>query len=280
MSAVDLVRVGSELLAAEESQTTPLITLGLPLLAVALSPLTAWLTFEFVRKRELAETMRHELTRDTELATQAEARSRRETVRRETLKWTTPILMSTDELNSRLGNLLEGGAYPALDANWRRPEAWSMSHGYLYSSTLYLFSAYFSYVELLRRSLNFELFRSQEDKNLLFHGLDAVASTLASYPAPWSSGGRDAQVFRLQQRAIGELMFVDGVDGPTCLTLADFTERLAEDRFLRQLAPLRELIDGLAPVQGDCRWQRLAATRQALTALSGTCRQLLAAVAD
>lgn len=279
LGAVDLVRVGSEVLAAEESQTTPLVTLGLPLLAVVLSPLTAWLTF-FVRKRELAETMRHELAREAESATQAEARSWRERVRRETLKWTTPILMSTDELNSRLGNLLEGGAYPALHASWRRPEAWSMSHDYLYSSTLYLFSAYFSYVVMLRRALNFELFRSQEDKDRLFQGLDAVASMLASYPAPWSSGGRDAQVFRLQQRAIGELMLLDGVDGPTCLTLADFTERLGEECFLRQLAPLRELIDGLAPVQGDCRWQRLAATRQALTALSGTCSQLLATVVD
>ncbi|MBE1491855.1 hypothetical protein [Plantactinospora soyae] len=299
MVTVDLALLGSELLAAEESQATPMITLVLPLLAVVLSPLTAWLTFQFVRKRELAEsvrvevermqqvtlpslaaTTRHEVERDTEVARQAEERSRREAVRREALKWTTPILMAADELNSRLGNVLEGGAYPALEPGWRRPDSWSMSHDYLRSSTLYLFSAYFSYVQLLRRSLNFELFRSQEEKDALFGGIEAVASALATYPTPWSSAGRDAQVFRLQQRALGELLFVDGVEGPTCMTYADFTGRMTEDRFVQQLAPLRELLDGLMPVQEDCRWRRLVETRNELYALSKVCRGLLAGVAD
>jgi hypothetical protein len=75
-------------------------------------------------------------------------------------------------------------------------------------STVFLFSQYFCWIRLLEEKLSFELFERQTDKDTFFNKVEEVARTLASFPLRELNGipGRgDLQVFRLQQRAIGEI---------------------------------------------------------------------------
>jgi hypothetical protein len=287
---------GAEAISAATSSTaTPAwVTFALPLLAVVLSPLTAWLTFKFVKKRELAEslrieiqklelvkkpelatTLRNELEREAQVAALTEAGKRRERVRQEVLRWANPILAAVDGLRYRLANILNEAGYMALDPSWKGRQNWSMSYDYFMNSSLYLFATYFGYVELLRQSVNFELFESAYEKDEFFNGVQKVSSSLSAFPAPWPCEGSDVQVFRLQQQALGELMISGLPDHPRCLTYPNFLNRLQDEDFKLHLDPLRELLNSVAPQPTDCRWQRLEVALDALTSLAGTCRRLL-----
>lgn len=259
---------------ADGSSVSPVVTFGLPILAVFLSPLTSWLTLRVVKRRELAEQRRSDVIREHELGAVREEQERKERVRRETLRWAGPILNTVDDLRHRLRNILENAGYLALDPEWQPPQDWSMTHEYFLNSTMYLFAAYFSYTELLRSSLSLEFFRSQKDKDELFGALRNVGAILTAYPAHWSHGEKDRQVFRLQQRAIGESTALPNADAPRCLSYPEFTARLADPAYAAHMQPLRALLLKAAP-DSDGRWTRLQHVRQALDDLAAACQRLL-----
>jgi hypothetical protein len=83
----------------------------------------------------------------------------------------------------------------------------------------------------------------------------------------------DRQVFRLQQRAMGETLIVDKSDGPASLRFAEFLDRSSNDSFRARFTPLREFLEDLQP--HTRRWMRLKLLSGALAKLDRQCEQLL-----
>ena len=200
----------------------------------------------------------------------------KERIRAEVVRWANPILGAVDTLDSRLANILEKKkkGYLALRKNFSHPK-WSITYDYFMSSSLYSFAIYFSWVNMLRETMSFELFRSQQEKDDFITAIDAVSSALRAYPPKkYSCEGPDVQVFAMQQQAIGEAMVHSTGERPSCMSYNEFLTTLEEPHFAERLVPLRALLDEVTP-QDECRWKRLEATHSALRALRIYCRQLL-----
>lgn len=230
-------------------------------------------------------------------ATARRREAKAERIRQEVLVWTNPILDSVKSLESRLKNILTDKLYLALDPSLAEKERpvkpdWAMDHDYAMESTLFVFAEYFAWMRLLQERLSFELFDSQEARK---HFLDAVwdvSNEIGRLPLPAKflkeelrdqlvgnqedgHEDRDAQVFALQQRAIGEFLIDREADTPRVRGYPEFlAARELDERFNRVLAPLMILFEGVSP-RSTKRWRRLEATRAALRKLEGECNHLL-----
>ncbi|HSC90643.1 MAG TPA: hypothetical protein VLB86_03215 [Gaiellaceae bacterium] len=222
----------------------------------------------------------------------ARREARRERVREEVLRWANPIRNAVRGLESRLGNILELDLYKALSARSAgvdravHPE-WAVSYEYVMPSTLFLFAEYFAWVQLLREWLSLELFESERSHQSFVAATWKVTDALGHWPLEPDTGeeddtgegklvlaGIDAQVFALQQRAIGELVIERDREPPRVLTYRAFLDSLDSDRrFASLIEPLRSLLESLEP--GTKRWRRLERTNIALKELESECRALL-----
>ncbi len=201
---------------------------------------------------------------------------REERIRKEIIRWANPILGAVQELNYRLDNILTKNCYLALSKNSEHQlnKDWSISYDYLMPSTLYLFGQYFCWIRLLQEQLNFELFETQEEKDTFFYRIHKVSKSLGSFPPLYACKGKDAQVFTLQQRGIGEALIIRESEGLRCMRYHEFLEKMEDTLISYHLAPVRILLEGLNPNE-DCRWKRLNATRDALYKLKDYCEELL-----
>jgi hypothetical protein len=263
--------------------------------SVVVSTLTAWLTFQLVKKRELTETLRievakldlirkpelalaleNELQKAREVLRLEEERDRERRVRQEILRWANPILGAVGDLRARLANILEDGAYVALDPRWdpKSNTSWSISYDYFMCSSLYLFANFFARTRMLEETLSFEMFTSQAEKDRLFGALRGVSKALGSYPPGYNCSGPDIQVFRLQQRALGELIIGREDNKDRCWTYPEFVAGLKTAEVADHFASLRQLLERVGP-DDDCRWKRLIETNHALYELDAVCRDLL-----
>jgi len=127
---------------------------------------------------------------------------------------------------------------------------------------------------MLEETLSFELFNSQAEKDRLFGALRNVSKALGSYPPDYSCSGPDVQVFRLQQRALGELIIRRENDKDRSWTYPEFVDAMKKREVSDHFTSLRQLLEGVRP-NDDCRWQRLIATNRALQELATVCRDLL-----
>jgi hypothetical protein len=149
------------------------------------------------------------------------------------------------------------------------------------NSTIYLFGQYFCWTQMLRQEMSFELFRSQEEMKKFFAAIDKVSNKLGDYPPIINDGigkeyegmGRDAQVFRLQQRAIGEVLAVRRGARRACCKYSHFLSKINDAAFDTSFHSVRQLVDQLQPT--DRRWKRLEQTREALSELREECDRLL-----
>lgn len=210
---------------------------------------------------------------DTRVAEASQARNDR--IRGEVLKWANPIFGAVGDLKSRLANILNEGAYPALWSARTGPVApgWTISYDYFMPSTLFLFGTYFYWVQRLRDELSFELFESQTDKDDFLARTLAVSKALGDFPMkPKPCVGPDSQVFTLQQRVLGEALRVR-TDGARCMGYDEFLEVWEEAPFAVHLSSLRALLEDLA--ENTCPWQRLNNVLAALEALDAHCRTVL-----
>lgn len=202
-----------------------------------------------------------------------------ERVRRELSAWASPILSVVEDLMARLGNILDKQGYEGLDPRTATLNPnWSMNSGYFMTSTLYQFGKYFCWIGMLEEELSFEVFRSHKEMDEFLGNLIAVSKALGDYPPvpPLAGTGNDTQVFRLQQRAIGEALAIREGKRRACLGYNLFVTRRADaaDKQLRPfLVPLEKLIDCVKP--GDVRFARLVTVRSALEPLKENCRRLL-----
>jgi len=200
-------------------------------------------------------------------------------IRSEVLAWANPILDAVNGLESRLRNILTTKGYRALDSSFSDPE-WSVTHDYFLDSTLFLFGQYFCWTQMLRQEMSFELFRSQKEMKEFFAKVDGVSGKLSDYPPhfgekeeEYKGTGNDAQVFRLQQRAIGETLATRRGERRACRSYASFLTKLPEQNFQCVFDPVRKLVDKVKPEEK--RWQRLLDAHATLIELQAECNRLL-----
>ncbi|AKB28320.1 hypothetical protein MSSIT_1601 [Methanosarcina siciliae T4/M] len=226
----------------------------------------SWLTYRFVKRREMLDNVRI-----------VEEREKRERIRQEVTSWANPILLTVIDLKGRLKNILDYEGYLALSKNCNEQvnPNWAISYDYFMNSTIFLFGQYFAWIQMLKNKLNFELFESQKEKDDFFKAIRLVEGALGRFPQEEHCAGKDTQVFRLQQKVIGELFTVTSEsDKYHCINYSDFLKKLDDPNFTYHLEPLKLLIEDVRPGM-DCRWKRLEATRQALIILEGQCNKLL-----
>jgi hypothetical protein len=225
------------------------------------------------------DTQREKEVADHQASVEEQVSEKRR-IREEVLRWTNPVLEAVDALESRLKNILNDGLYLAMrqhrDERPVNPD-WAVSYDYVLPTTLYLFAYYFAWVRLLQERLSFELFGSEEVKERFFAALWRVNKALASWPLEGvTGGGRDAQVFALQQRAIGEAVIQRGLESARPMTVPQFLDAYRDEddlTFHALLEPLRSLVEDLEPESK--RWTRLSLTLAALRAFKDECRRLL-----
>lgn len=204
--------------------------------SIVVSVVTAWLIFELVKRREIAEglrleverlelvkkpeleaTLRNEIERQRETIELEKAREKEERVRQEVLRWANLILGAVQDLYNRFDNILSDQAFCARHPEYIESGQWSVSYDYFMHSTLYYFGVYFAYALALRNSLSFELFQDQKEKDELFETLHAVDHSLGGYPPPQRCSGLDRQVFSLEQRSMGSVILRRS-DGVECIS--------------------------------------------------------------
>lgn len=267
---------------AEHSVSWIVLSAVVGLLSGAVS---SWITYQLKRKelfetaqlkqKEIVATMLGDIEVQHQIQAGFQEKEKNDRVREQIIQWANPILRAVEGLNYRLENILDNG-YMALNKQGQFPPGWSITYDYFMSSTLYLFAQYFAWIQMLRELLSFELFQSEHTKVEFFKCIHAVGKPLSDFPyAPLNNcSGEDRQVFRLQQRVIGELLILGDSNSPRCMSYPDFLEKLKEPSFEHHLQPLRALLENVIP-DDNCRWIRLNETRRALRNLMEYCQQVL-----
>lgn len=148
-----------------------------------------------------------------------------------------PLLLAAHSLQGRLYNAV-GGEYLHNFLHCGDPE----EERYARDFTVYALAEYFCWVEIIRRELRF-LDLGSEDRTREFNRhLETVSEVFGSSKV--SLYHPHFRVFRGKQRAIGELMMVQGVNGGDCMTYPDFSAKLDQDpEFSRWFARLRQDVD-------------------------------------
>jgi hypothetical protein len=134
------------------------------------------------------------------------------------------------------------------------------------STALYnLFAEYLGWVEIITQRLEF-LDLGSVDRNREFNGLLAeVGDAMGTSQLP----DRVFQIFRTNQRAIGQLMIDDRipqVDERRCIGFATFTDRLDDPAFAKWFDPMQARLRRLAKIPGR-PLPRLVAIQNALVEL-------------
>ena len=229
--------------------------------------LSSWLTYRFIKRRELVDIQKLE-----------SQKQKQERIRKEIIRWSSPVLSSVQSLQSQLRNILENNGYLAMGKDYKEQvnPNWSISYDYFMSSVPFLFGQYFAWTQMIRDELNFELFETQTEKDSFFQAIHKVSRALSSFPpsSHYACKGKDTQVFSLQQRAMGELLIIREDNNTRCMSYPEFVEKMKSAEFQYHFQPLITLLDGIRP-DDDCRWKRLEATAIALKDLEKVCKDLL-----
>lgn len=223
-----------------DAVTVQWTTFGVALLAAVASVVAALLAARGQRKAAAASADRAAADRAQELLD----------------RYQEPLLRAAYELQSRLYNILKRGLFgtPELD---RR---------YVERSTVWLLGQYLGWAEIIRREAQFFKPAAAEDRATVQRLLGDVARALSSD----SFGDPRLQIHRSEQRALGEVMIIDGRDADgdersDCLGYATFDEAMDTEggRLHRWFAPL---LSQVWPEQGRVS-ERLLPLQHALIAL-------------
>lgn len=234
-----------------------------PLLTATISAGTALLVTAlgnyFSRRREReADSRRTKIDREI---------AKHDRLRNEVLKWGTPLLAAIRDLRHRLDNILNKEGCAALSPKCKISPSCSMTFDYQMTSTLFLFAQYFAWTRRLLEGASLELFRSEQERKALLSSFFEATWPLSAWPPrdPLPPGsGRDAQIFALQQRGLGEALLIDANGERRLMTYREFQSQATQME--DWLAPLRTLLLDLAEAN-DYRWHRLALTHKRLAEL-------------
>jgi hypothetical protein len=128
------------------------------------------------------------------------------------------LVRSAFDLQSRLYNILERGLVTTAATN----------HDYIEKSPVWLLGQYFGWVEILGREAQFLALPTADDRANVQRLLGRIARACSSDSL---GGGAELQIQRSEQRALGEVMVIEGRDaagGPRsdCLGYAAFCKAL------------------------------------------------------
>ncbi len=178
--------------------------------------------------------------KEHQLQEKRHARERLENSQQIFSRYRDPLLRAADSLQSRLYNILKKNF---LVVYLNKPE----NHDYALHSTLYAIAEYLAWVEILRRDVQFldlgeiELTRNLETRlreiSEIF--LDDKTDTIF-------------KLFRVEQRAIGELMIIrrGSPEQSDCMGYVDFTRNLQDPKFMNWFASLSADVVALAAQPG------------------------------
>jgi hypothetical protein len=208
-------------------------------------------------------------------------KQRNERLRSQVQRWAVPIRSAISDLGRRLEDITENASYRMLDPEHSNVQGWSARYDYFMPSTLYYFAQYFCWTRLLQHQLAHEVFRSTSEMSGFFDLMHSTSDSISRFPFARSSGldpaHTDHQVFKLQQRAIGELLVVQSGSGENIASYREFVDRWvnADDVvFKRHIAPLETFLRGIAPT-GDLRWNRIQELISRLQAFDNACEKVL-----
>jgi hypothetical protein len=172
-------------------------------------------------------------------------------------KYREPLLYAAFELQSRLYNIVQQHFlqvyYLSADESDRE---------YALENTLYVIAQYFGWSEILRQDIQFLNLGEVEATRTLTQ-LQEKIGALFSTDAP--QYGRTLRVFRGEQRAIGECMFISRGDRSFCRGYGSFVEE-RDESFRRWFVRLKKDIDAIAHGRME-EHDRLVAVQHALIAL-------------
>ena len=145
--------------------------------------------------------------------------------RRAVDRYREPLVRAAYDLQSRLWNILRREFLTAYAQDSNSP-GWR----YAAESTAWLFGQYFGWVEIIRREAQFLSLPTPEERRLLQDALGTVAHVCST------DGGNSEplfRVFRSDQRAMGELMIIEGWDAEggartDCMGFAAFSSELED----------------------------------------------------
>jgi len=243
-------------------------------LAAIFGVFSSYLTYFHIKRREIIDTVISDIEKKNIFVTIESENAKKDRIRKEVTRWANPILGAGQDLEARLKNILDNQGYLALNKDYLEEDItnWSISYDYFLKSSLYLFAQYFCWIRMLQENLNFELFQTQHERQDFFAAIEAVSQALGSFPPNYGPG--DRQVFKLQQRAIGELMMVQNGNHRQCLSYPEFFKKIDEDlSFRKHIEPLRLLLEDLN--SNTSRWDRLQNTQKQLSILNKACNDLL-----
>lgn len=212
-------------------------------------------------------------------ATESE-KQREDRLRAQIQRWALPIQGAIQDLTHRLDDILGNESYLMLTRGHKQGERWSASYAYFMPSTIYYFAQYFCWTRLLQQQLGHELFRSPDEMSSFFRNIEEVSGTISRFPYdPENDDGDmiDRQVFKLQQRAIGELLVESSTTSEKMMTYREFLDKwLDEDNipFRRHLKPIESFLEDVSPGT-DVRWTRLRDLSNLLKSFSTECEQVL-----
>ena len=208
-------------------------------------------------------------------------KQRNERLRGQVQRWAVPIRSAISDLARRLQDITENNSYTMLNPKQSEVPGWSARYDYFMPSTLYYFAQYFCWTRLLQHQLGHEVFRSTNEMGEFFDLMHSVSDSIGRFPFDESTGDgtahTDHQVFKLQQRAIGELLVVQSGSGDNIASYREFLDRWmnSDDAvFKRHIAPLETFLQGVWPT-GDLRWGRIQELSSRLAVFDNACEQVL-----
>ena len=133
-----------------------------------------------------------------------------------------PLVLAAEQLRSRLWNVRKGKFFTRYLVGGSETE-----REYAHDSTLWLIARYFCWVEVLEREVQFLRFQGADQTRSLQRHIADVSATFASD----SITDLRFRVFRVQQKAIGEIMMTtsrdrEGGERTDCLGFAEFSTRV------------------------------------------------------
>lgn len=208
-------------------------------------------------------------------------KQRNERLRSQVQRWAVPIRSAISDLARRLQDITENNSYTMLSLEQSDVRGWSARYDYFMPSTLYYFAQYFCWTRLLQQQVGHEVFRSTSEMGEFFGLMHSASDSISRFPFDPSNGDdpthTDHQVFKLQQRAIGELLVVQSGSGDNIASYREFLDRWvnADDLvFKRHIAPLEIFLRAIAPTN-DLRWERIQELISRLESLDSACQEVL-----
>lgn len=163
------------------------------------------------------EILKHQLERSREAETKSEQ------LQSIMKRYRDPLLRSAFELQSRFFNILKQNLLWVYLINGTTQE-----REYTIQSTLFVIAQYFGWIEILRRDIQFLDLGNVKENRELSKLLESISGLfLTDYYRS------EFRIFRIEQRAIGELMINQKGNKLDCIGYHDFVENLQKPEFYK-----------------------------------------------